>query len=549
MKFPRFWGSTTKDIPAPQIVTTDLPSSQKRPIKPLIDRPPKSMAKEIFIGLAGTTLSGGPVKNTGEFDPDMNLVPAGFLTYYETVVDGQIQCSRAYFTYSERYDGPCLDPVHLNYVADNTRLFEVPASLKDSGLFRVFSDCVPGQQARKNLNRAYPETKKLNDLQLLTWLASGNGTQASGFSRGFTSGALTFFTKAPGDERPMLNLKSIEKFNAKTVQDLAGLAVRMTDQEIAASIVHGGVRPKTTYFDATGEIGRPNTHYIVKFNNPSQDANNNARVEHGSITLARLAGINTSKTIVVRVLEGGKPVSDMLFIERFDRFTDEEGRDTRQHRLSLLSLMDPKKVRSQDSGDYQDIFNTIRKVSAAPEVDCEEMFRRMLLNIAINNTDDHLKNHEMICSLPNYEWRLSPAYDITPNRDAFPHATSLCGLTNGTLKDDFVLRMSAFLDIEKHLAIKIRDEVATAVSEWVPVFEAAGCQQRDIRYVQEAMNQHGKRAEALLGFGKNLPDPLEQARSTVSEVELNSIRNSMQFEIEVTAPDTPAFVQPKKGPS
>lgn len=510
------------------------------PVAPVLSRPSPLrdlVKREVFVGLAEASPPGAVVRNDGAFDPDMKVVAAGVLTYFEhTVEDGATECTRAYFTYADKYQGLALDPVNLDYHATGSRRFEVPPSLSDAGLFRVFSGCVPGQHGRHSLNRAHPETKRLNDLQLLHWLASGGPRKVHGFTGGFTSGALVFFTQSPGDERPMLAIPQVEALRMKTVRDLAGLAVTMTEQELTASIVHGGARPKTTYFDATGEVGKPGTHYIVKFNSV-KDANNNARVEHGTLTLGQMAGVNVARTVVVRVLSDGKPVTDMFLTERFDRFTDEAGRDTRQHRLSLLSLMDPRKVRSQDAGDYHDIFEALRKVSADPESDCTEMFRRMLFNIAINNTDDHLKNHEMVCTQPGSLWRLSPAFDVAPNKNPYPHATSMAGFQHGTLKDDFVLKVAQRLGVTPDQAILIRNEVASAVSKWATAYESAGCGPKDLAYVQAALDQQGKRAETVLGFGKGLPDPLELARSQAAPGVLEALRAVPQINIEVTAPN------------
>lgn len=37
----------------------------------------------------------------------------------------------------------------------------------------------------------------------------------------------------------------------------------------------------------------------------------------------------------------------------------------------------------------------------------------MAFNALISNTDDHLRNHALIAAAS--EWKLSPAYDLTPN--------------------------------------------------------------------------------------------------------------------------------------
>jgi serine/threonine-protein kinase HipA len=55
----------------------------------------------------------------------------------------------------------------------------------------------------------------------------------------------------------------------------------------------------------------------------------------------------------------------------------------------------------------------LRRVSAEPWQDAAELFRRMGFNALISNIDDHPRNHAVIA--PNHDWRLSPAYDLTPS--------------------------------------------------------------------------------------------------------------------------------------
>jgi hypothetical protein len=54
----------------------------------------------------------------------------------------------------------------------------------------------------------------------------------------------------------------------------------------------------------------------------------------------------------------------------------------------------------------------LRRASARPDLDAQELFRRMCFNALISNADDHSRNHAMIAR--HTDWRLSPAYDLTP---------------------------------------------------------------------------------------------------------------------------------------
>lgn len=457
---------------------------------------------------AGKAAAGAPVLNNGDFSDGVDAKPVGILAYYDVVgADGKVMRStRATFTYSDTYTGPALDPANLDYKNSKTRRFEVPNVLADSGLFRVFSDCLPGHGGRKGLASQFPETQSMNDLQLMSWMAAGGGVSEHGFSRGFTSGALLFFTDKPGDERPHLSIKSVSDAYIHSLNDLAGVAIQTRRQELMASLVHGGIRPKSIYYDEKGEVGPEKTHYIAKFNTTA-DPHNNARVEHATLELSKLAGINSKRTLVVKIQDGDKKLTDVYLTERYDRFVDAAGVDQRQHKASMLTLMNPAVIRSQDGADYKDIFNVIRAYSSNPDEDCKEMMRRLIFNIAINNTDDHLKNHEMICTTSIdsngkevYSWRLAPAFDLVPNHYDYPHATSICGLTNGSMNDDFMAYISTKLEMTLEQTIAIRDEVAIAVSQWRNIFVEAGCSKKDMESVALAISLQGKKASSSYGF-------------------------------------------------
>ena len=49
----------------------------------------------------------------------------------------------------------------------------------------------------------------------------------------------------------------------------------------------------------------------------------------------------------------------------------------------------------------------------APREDLRALWRRIVFNVLISNTDDHLRNHAFLYSGPD-GWRLAPAYDLNP---------------------------------------------------------------------------------------------------------------------------------------
>ena len=70
---------------------------------------------------------------------------------------------------------------------------------------------------------------------------------------------------------------------------------------------------------------------------------------------------------------------------------------------------------SDDDISYVDIASIIEEICIHPEEDLRELWNRMIFNILISNTDDHLRNHGFV--LLESGWSLSPGYDINPGVD------------------------------------------------------------------------------------------------------------------------------------
>ncbi len=117
--------------------------------------------------------------------------------------------------------------------------------------------------------------------------------------------------------------------------------------------------------------------------------------------LSRRAGIETAETRLLP-LGSGK----CLLVKRFD--INEAG--GRNHMVSMQTLL---KADDWYNAGYRDLAEVIKHVSAQPGQDLQRLYRQMVFNVMIGNTDDHLKNFLM---LHNDEgWRLSPAFDLVPN--------------------------------------------------------------------------------------------------------------------------------------
>lgn len=97
-----------------------------------------------------------------------------------------------------------------------------------------------------------------------------------------------------------------------------------------------------------------------------------------------------------------------LLVERFDRSGPLKN-ESRFHYLSCAALLD---VRYESSGgSYVELAQTLRRISARPEQDVTELFRRLVFNLVAGNSDDHVKNHGVLNQGQGF-WRLAPAFDL-----------------------------------------------------------------------------------------------------------------------------------------
>jgi serine/threonine-protein kinase HipA len=174
---------------------------------------------------------------------------------------------------------------------------------------------------------------------------------------------------------------------------------RWLTQLIAPGTSLGGARPKASVRDEKGGL------CMAKF--PSrQDTRDVGAWELVANALARKAGINVPDA---RPLHFDESAFTTFLMKRFDRTA--EGR-----RLAFVSAMTLTQHKDGDEGaSYLELVDLLQSRGADTAADCEQLFRRVLFNIRIHNTDDHLRNHGFFVDRNGI--RLSPAYDINPSVD------------------------------------------------------------------------------------------------------------------------------------
>ena len=224
-----------------------------------------------------------------------------------------------------------------------------------------------------------------------------------------------------------------------------------TDEDLRLLIAPGsslgGARPKASVRDKDGQLA------IAKF--PHKDDEIATVVwERVAFALAEKAGIIVPSVRLEEVAK--KPV---LLLRRFDR----EG----VRRIPFLSAMSMLGARDQEPRSYLEMVDALRQHGASPKEDIEALWRRLVFNILISNTDDHLRNHGFL-----YEgqagWRLSPAYDLNPMPiDLKPRVLStMITEDDSTASLDLAMEVAGYFELDATRAKAISSEVAQSVATW-----------------------------------------------------------------------------------
>lgn len=127
---------------------------------------------------------------------------------------------------------------------------------------------------------------------------------------------------------------------------------------------------------------------------------------------------------------------------------------------------------------YSDLSDIARQRSINTRETCNELYRRMVFNVFIENTDDHEKNHAFI--LNQGEWSLSPAYDISPQLQGLGfHQLRIGDDGKVATATNIISQHKRFL-LSRPEAVLIISDVYQVFRTWKKVFSEAGVSDRDI---------------------------------------------------------------------
>jgi serine/threonine-protein kinase HipA len=222
---------------------------------------------------------------------------------------------------------------------------------------------------------------------------------------------------------------------------------------IAPGVTLGGARPKAL-------VNIDGMQWVLKF--AEEDHSFEPLYEHAAMVLARHAGINAAETRPIK-LQNGYAIA----IRRFDR----EAGGLRRHAISANVAL----TATGDDLSYPALAQFLRRRAPAHLIveQMRELFRRMVFNILIDNTDDHEKNHALL--LQNDEsYILAPAFDVVPTCQSLGYQAMNVGLEGAESSIENALSDARSFGLTRAEACEQARLVAVVVEGWRRIFEDEG---------------------------------------------------------------------------
>lgn len=303
-------------------------------------------------------------------------VPAGALERRGGSLDLSFRYGDKYRTregafplYDMPFDGPDWHDASFN--------LKMPSAIRDAS---------PDSWGRRViLQRLAPASQDTDELDELTYLLQSGSNRLGAMD--FQESASEFVDRAEtAPLEKLLDAAALVESGTPLPEDL--------ERALLYGTAVGGARPKALLADQGKQ-------FIAKFSSTT-DPYDVVGAEAASIHIAGKLGIPVTAAHVVHSF--GRKV---LLLERFDRPAD----GTRRAVVSALTMLNlPESWMA--SGSYPDLVDILAAKSASAKHVGEDVFRRAAFNIAVANTDDHLRNHAAFWDGTHLE--LTPAYDLSP---------------------------------------------------------------------------------------------------------------------------------------
>lgn len=341
--------------------------------------------------------------------------------------------------------------------------------------FGLFLDSSPDRWGRMLMRRRLDRQKRTGIAPADKRLTESD--YLLGVHDDFRVGALRFRLNDEGDfldnnhdqaAPPFVQLRALEEASLsleRNPDDDSGRVDDWLKMLISPGGSLGGARPKASVVDSAGNL------WIAKF--PStRDTRDMGAWELVVLTLAKACGINVPEAEVRQFSSD----HHTFLVRRFDR--TEEGE--RLHFASAMTLTGHNDGDDESTGvSYLKLAQVLIQHGANTNEDLRELWTRIVFNMHVSNTDDHLRNHGFLLD-PTRGWLLSPAYDINPIPDGGAGLKLNVNQDSNDLDVELALSVAPVFRLDSEEAQAIADHVKAVTSQWRNVAQGLGLPQREI---------------------------------------------------------------------
>lgn len=342
------------------------------------------------------------------------------------------------------------------------------------GNFGIFLDSSPDRWGQTLMKRrealeAKDQGRAPRTLHAWDFLIGVQDVTRQGALRFKYEGTDTFLGAHDLPAPPVTMLNELESvalaLTSKRIDDLDALR-RWLSVLVAPGASLGGARPKANFTEADGSF------WIAKF--PAKDDDRDVGAwEYLIHELARKAKVDMPPARAIRL---GSEYHTFC-AKRFDR---KDGR-----RVFYASAMTMLKKAESEGTSYLDLAQFLMTSGARRHVaaDLEQLFRRVVFNVAVGNRDDHLRNHGFC--LTKEGWRLAPAFDVNPNIDKADHVLNLDDIDNRPSLET-VMATAEFYELTAARAEQIVSEIVDVVNNWRSAAKRLGISNAEIELMAPA---------------------------------------------------------------
>ena len=407
-------------------------------------------------------------------------VYADFFPYHNELI-GRLYVSpeKGREIYSFEYDQKWISQANALLIDPDLHLYRGRQYIGDGkNIFGVFADSCPDRWGRVLMKRREMIRAKKEGVKPRRLLESDYLLGVYDQSR---MGGLRFKKEAQGDflsddellaTPPWTSLRKLEQASVAFEKDDSGLEEKWLKQLIAPGSSLGGARPKATVKAPDGSL------WIAKFPSRNDEWNMGAweMVVHD---LAQMCGLDVPEAGLGKFSKLGST----YLVKRFDRQGEQ-----RIHFSSAMTMLGKNDGASAvDGSSYLEIASFLKANGASPREDLLQLWKRIVLNMAVSNTDDHFRNHGFI--IKQGGWRLSPLYDVNP--DIYGDDLSLnVNESDSDIDFDLAIDSADYFGVSQKDAKKIVKEISKIVCEnWIDLAKKYGINRGEIERMEPAFQQ------------------------------------------------------------